>query len=301
MNKLIFATRPSKLARWQTNYVMDLLQQAIPDLVCEEVVITTRGDQVLDKPLPEIGGKGLFTQELEVELLSGSVDIAVHSLKDLPVEDSPGLTVGAIPMREDPRDVIVSPAGHSLETLPKGAVLGTSSLRRQAQALARRPDLQVKSIRGNVDTRIRKVQEGKYDAAVMAGAGITRLGLDQHIAAWLPFTVMLPAPGQGALGIQCRAEDERVLSILHEIHDEHAARSVKAERAFLLALGGGCSLPVGAYAQVENEMISMEGLVAATNGTRLIKVSGRGADAQALGNQLAGQALEQGAGEVLNG
>jgi len=301
MNKLIFATRPSKLARWQTNYVMDLLQQAIPDLVCEEVVITTRGDQVLDKPLPEIGGKGLFTQELEVELLSGSVDIAVHSLKDLPVEDSPGLTVGAIPMREDPRDVIVSPAGHSLETLPKGAVLGTSSLRRQAQALARRPDLQVKSIRGNVDTRIRKVQEGKYDAAVMAGAGITRLGLDQHIAAWLPLTVMLPAPGQGALGIQCRAEDERVLSILQEIHDEHAARSVKAERAFLLALGGGCSLPVGAYAQVENEMISMEGLVAATNGTRLIKVSGRGADAQALGNQLAGQALEQGAGEVLNG
>lgn len=301
MNKLIFATRPSKLARWQTNYVMDLLQQAIPDLVCEEVVITTRGDQVLDKPLPEIGGKGLFTQELEVELLSGSVDIAVHSLKDLPVEDSPGLTMGAIPMREDPRDVIVSPAGHSLETLPKGAVLGTSSLRRQAQALARRPDLQVKSIRGNVDTRIRKVQEGKYDAAVMAGAGITRLGLDQHIAAWLPFTVMLPAPGQGALGIQCRAEDERVLSILQEIHDEHAARSVKAERAFLLALGGGCSLPVGAYAQVENEMISMEGLVAATNGTRLIKVSGRGADAQALGNQLAGQALEQGAGEVLNG
>ena len=301
MNKLIFATRPSKLARWQTNYVINLLQQAVPELVCEEVVITTRGDKVLDKPLPEIGGKGLFTQELEAELLSGNVDVAVHSLKDLPVEDSPGLTVGAIPEREDPRDVIVSPAGHSLETLPQGAVVGTSSLRRQSQTLARRPDLRVKSIRGNVDTRIRKVEEGQYDAAVMAGAGVTRLGLDRHIAAWLPFTVMLPAPGQGALGIQCRAEDERVLSILSKIHHTHTARSVLAERTFLQALGGGCSIPVGAYARIEHQTILMDGLVAATDGSRMISASGKGANPQTLGEELAGQALAQGAGEILNG
>ena len=301
MNRLIFATRPSKLARWQTNFVMDLLQQAVPDLVCEEVVITTRGDKVLDKPLPEIGGKGLFTQELEAELLAGSVDVAVHSLKDLPVEDSPGLTVGTIPARVDPRDVVVCPGGYSLETLPKGAVVGTSSLRRQAQVLASRPDLKIKSIRGNVDTRIRKVEEGQYDAAIMAGAGITRLGLDGHIAAWLPYSVMLPAPGQGALGIQCRDADERVLSILNTIHDHDTAQSVLAERAFLQALGGGCSIPVGAYARVENETILMTGAVAATDGNKIIKVEGEGENPEGLGSQLAEQAIAQGAGEILNG
>lgn len=301
MNKLIFATRPSKLARWQTHYVMDLLQQVLPDLVCEEVVITTQGDKVLDKPLPEIGGKGLFTQELEAELLFGSVDVAVHSLKDLPVEDSSGLTIGAIPVREDPRDVLVCPAGDSMETLPQGAVVGTSSLRRQAQVLALRPDLQIRSIRGNVDTRIRKVEEGQYDAAVMAGAGITRLGLEQHIAAWLPYTEMLPAPGQGALGIQSRAGDERVLSILQKIYDVDTARSVKAERAFLLALGGGCSIPVGAYARVDDDTIVMDGLVAAADGSRLIRVIGHGTDPESLGESLAGQAITQGAREVLNG
>ena len=301
MTKIIFATRPSKLARWQTNYVMDLLKQALPEITCEEIIITTRGDKVLDKPLPEIGGKGLFTQELEAELLSGNVDVAVHSLKDLPVEDTPGLTVGAIPTRVDPRDVLVCPDGYSLKTLPPNAVVGTSSLRRQAQVLYQRPDLTIKSIRGNVDTRIRKVREGQYDAAVMAGAGITRLSLDQHISAWLPLDVMLPAPGQGALGIQCREGDERILSILENIHDTDTAQAVKAERAFLLALGGGCSIPVGAYARVEQGSILMDGLVAATDGSRMITVSGEGDSPLALGEQLAEQALAKGAGEILHG
>ena len=301
MNKIIFATRPSKLARWQTNYVMGLLQQALPEITCEEVVITTRGDKVLDKPLPEIGGKGLFTKELETELLSGHVDVAVHSLKDLPVENTPGLIVGAIPGREDPRDVLVCPEGYSLETLPQNAVVGTSSLRRQAQVLYHRPDLTIKSIRGNVDTRIRKVEEGQYDAAVMAGAGITRLSLEQHIAAWLPMHLMLPAPGQGALGIQCREGDERILSILETIHNTDTAQAVNAERAFLLALGGGCSIPVGAYARVAESSILMDGLVAAVDGRQLITVSGHGDTPQALGEQLAQQALAKGAGELLHG
>jgi len=301
MNKLIFATRPSNLARWQTNYVISLLQIAVPDLVCEEHVITTRGDKVLDKPLPEIGGKGLFTQELEAELLAGSVDVAVHSLKDLPVEDSPGLTVGAVPLREDPRDVLVCPAGYSLDTLPQGAVVGTSSLRRQAQILHHRPDLQIKSIRGNVETRIRKVEEGQYDAAVMAAAGLTRLGLESHIASYLPYARMLPAPGQGALGIQCRAGDTRVQAFLELLNDIDTAMAVQAERAFLLALGGGCSIPVGAYAWLENQTIHMKGLVIATNGTHKIEVSGKGQVPQALGEDLARQALQQGAREVLNG
>lgn len=300
-DKLIFATRPSKLARWQTNYVIELLRQDFPELICEKVIITTRGDKVLDKPLPEIGGKGLFTQELESELLSGNVDVAVHSLKDLPVENSSGLTIGAIPIREDPRDVLVSPQKFTLETIPKNATIGTSSLRRQAQILHLRPDLHVESIRGNVDTRIMKVQDGQYDAAVMAGAGITRLGLDNHISSWLPYSQMLPAPGQGALGIQCRAGDERVLKILNKIAHENTTLSVKAERSFLLALGGGCSIPVGAYARVNQESIIMDGLVAAIDGSRLITVSGQGKTPETLGNQLAEEALSHGAGEVLNG
>ena len=301
MNKLAFATRPSQLARWQTGYVINLLHQANPELICEEIVIKTRGDSVLDIPLPEIGGKGLFTQELEAELLSCDVDVAVHSLKDLPVEDSPGLIIGAIPVREDPRDVLVSPGNHTLETLPPQSVVGTSSLRRQAQILLHRPDLIVQSIRGNVETRIRKVEEGEYDAAVMAGAGITRLGLDQHISAWLPLSVMLPAPGQGALGIQCRADDQAVHSILTNLQDMQTTLSVTAERAFLQALGGGCSIPVGAFARVENGTIVMDGIVAATNGAKHIRVSGEGKDPDDLGGRLAEQALERGAGDLLNG
>ncbi|MBM3146242.1 MAG: hydroxymethylbilane synthase, partial [Chloroflexi bacterium] len=195
--KLIFATRPSALARWQTHWVISALETAHPGLVCEEKIITTQGDQILDKPLPEIGGKGLFTQELENELLSGAVHCAVHSLKDLPVENPAGLAIGCIPARGEIRDVLISKDGHSLASLPTGASVGTSSLRRAAQILAARPDLSTCSLRGNVDTRLRKALDGQYDAIILAGAGLIRLGLDGHVTEWLPLEVMLPAPGQG--------------------------------------------------------------------------------------------------------
>ena len=191
---MIFATRPSALARWQTDWVIRALAEVWPGLECQSQVITTQGDRILDRPLPEIGGKGLFTQELEAELLSGSVQAAVHSLKDLPIEDPPGLTVGAIPQRAEARDALVSRQGYQLEDLPRGAIVGTSSLRRAAQLLAFRPDLEIRSLRGNVDTRVRKALEGQYDAIVLAGAGLMRLGLDEHVSQWIPLEIMLPAP-----------------------------------------------------------------------------------------------------------
>src|SRR5512134_1037358 len=248
--KLIFATRPSALARWQTRWVINALQGIYPDLIFKEKVITTKGDRVLDKPLPEIGGKGLFTQELESELLSGAVHCAVHSLKDLPVENPDGLTIGCISARAEVRDALVSRDGFTLATLPQNAVVGTSSLRRAAQLLAARPDLKTQSLRGNVDTRLRKALEGQYDAIILAGAGLTRLGLDQHVTEWLPLEVMLPAPGQGALAVQCRAADQTTLGLLAALEDESVRKAVTAERAFLQALGGGCAVPVAAYATV---------------------------------------------------
>jgi len=297
--KLTFATRPSALARWQTQHMIQQLQAQWPDLTCDEVVISTTGDRVLDKPLPEIGGKGLFTSELEQALLAGEVDAAVHSLKDLPTEDSPGLTIGVIPQRADVRDVLICPTGHTLDKLPSGAAIGTSSLRRQAQLLARRPDLRVESIRGNVDTRIRKAIEGQYTAIILAAAGVTRLGLDTHITQYLSFDLMLPAPGQGALGIQCRAADEKTLPLLKAIEHPPTCLAVIAERAFLSALGGGCSLPVGALASVEGGTIRLQGVVAAPNGVRILRVSASGGDAKTLGETLAQQALAEGASDLL--
>lgn len=299
--KLIFATRPSALARWQTQWVISALQKAHPGLVCEEKVITTQGDTILDKPLPEIGGKGLFTQELESELLSGAVHCAVHSLKDLPVENPEGLTVGCIPDRAEVRDVLISKDGHSLENLPSGAVVGTSSLRRAAQILAARPDVTIASLRGNVDTRLRKALDGQYDAIILAGAGLTRLGLESHVTQWLPLDVMLPAPGQGALAVQCRADDEETLSLLSALEDVPTRAAVTAERQFLLGLGGGCAVPVAAYAAVSGQQstISLSGLVASLDGTKLIKVAGEGAESVELGNQLAQDAISQGANEIL--
>lgn len=299
MKKIIFATRPSALARWQTNYVMEALQSAWPDLECEEVVITTSGDLVLDKALPAIGGKGLFTQELEAELLAGHVHVAVHSLKDLPVDATPGLSVEVVPERADPRDVLISAWEYTLDTLPEGAVVGTSSLRRQAQLLAYRPDLVVRPIRGNVDTRIRKVVAGAFDAAVLAAAGVLRLGLGEHISDWIPVGLMLPAPGQGALGIQYRADDEETLELLAAVADADTKTAVTAERAFLQALGGGCSIPVGAFAEVKDGRIVMQGVVAAIDGSVVIHVEGGGEDPELLGNQLAQDALAKGAAEVL--
>jgi len=297
--KLIFATRPSALARWQTQHVIQKLQSEWPGLACEEVVITTRGDRVLDKPLPEIGGKGLFTSELEQALLENRVDAAVHSLKDLPTEDPAGLIAGVIPKRADVRDVLICPAGHRLDELPPGALVGTSSIRRQAQLLARRPDLQVKSIRGNIDTRIRKVLEGQYDAIILAAAGVTRLGLEAHITQYLALEVMLPAPGQGALGIQYRSDDRDVDEILQAIDDLPTHLAVSAERAFLAALGGGCSLPVGALADAGSGSIRLEGVVAAPDGAGILRVRASGEDPITLGIDLAREALAKGASEFI--
>lgn len=297
--KLTFATRPSTLARWQTRWVIDALQNTHPNLVCEEKVITTQGDKILDKPLPEIGGKGLFTQELENELLSGAVHCAVHSLKDLPVENPDGLTVGCIPIRAEVRDALISKNVFNLATLPENAVVGTSSLRRAAQLLAARPDLRIESLRGNVDTRLRKALEGQYDAIILAGAGLTRLGLDQHVTEWLPLDVMLPAPGQGALAVQCRATDQTTLDLLAALENEAARKAVTAERAFLSGLGGGCAVPVAAYARVNSGEIRLTGLVISEGGQKAIKVIGEGLHPLKLGNQLAQQAISQGANEIL--
>jgi hydroxymethylbilane synthase len=299
--KLIFATRPSNLARWQTQWVMNALQEAHPNLSCEEKIITTQGDKILDKPLPEIGGKGLFTQELESELLSGAVHCAVHSLKDLPVENPEGLTVGCTPVRAEARDALISKDGYTLETLPSGAVVGTSSLRRAAQILSARPDLTTASLRGNVDTRLRKALEGQYNAVILAGAGLTRLGLEENVTQWLPLDVMLPAPGQGALAVQCRADDEETLSLLSALEDVSTRAAVTAERQFLLGLGGGCAVPVAAYATVSGQgsAISLTGLVASINGKELIKVLGKGSDPQEIGKRLAKEAIAQGANQIL--
>ena len=201
--KLIFATRPSALARWQTQWIINALQKIHLDLVCEEKIITTQGDRILDKSLPEIGGKGVFTQELESELLSNAVHCAVHSLKDLPVENPTDLTIGCIPTRGEVRDVLVSSKGYTLSTLPEGASVGTSSLRRSAQLLSLRPDLHTEPLRGNVDTRLSKALNNQYDAIILAGAGLMRLGLNQYVTEWLSLDAMLPAPGQGALAVQC--------------------------------------------------------------------------------------------------
>ena len=299
--KMIFATRPSALARWQTQWVISALQETHPRLACEEKVITTQGDKVLDKPLPEIGGKGLFTQELESELLSGAVHCAVHSLKDLPVENPVGLTVGCIPARAEVRDVLISKNGYTLETLPPGSVIGTSSLRRAAQVLFARPDVTIASLRGNVDTRLHKALEGQYDAITLAGAGLTRLGLEEYVTQWLSLEVMLPAPGQGALAVQCRADDEETLSLLSALEDAPTRVAVTAERQFLLGLGGGCAVPVAAYAAVSGRQsaISLTGLVASIDGKQLIKVIDKGSDPKELGKQLAEEAITKGANQIL--
>jgi hydroxymethylbilane synthase len=297
--KLIFATRPSTLARWQTQWVIRALKDIHPALECEEKIITTQGDKILDRPLPEIGGKGLFTQELESELLSGAVHCAVHSLKDLPVENPAGLTVGCIPLRAEVRDALISKNNYTVDALPAGASVGTSSLRRAAQILARRPDLRTESLRGNVDTRLRKAMDGQYDAIILAGAGLTRLGLDNYVTEWLSLDVMLPAPGQGALAVQCRLDDRETLHFLAALEDEATRKAVTAERAFLSGLGGGCSVPVAAYAKVEGKTILLTGLVISEDGKKAIHVKRTGTDANLLGYELAQRAIAQGANEIL--
>jgi hydroxymethylbilane synthase len=296
--KLIFATRPSALARWQTAHVINLLKAAHPNLECEERIITTNGDRIVDRPLPEIGGKGLFTSELEAALLAGDVHVAVHSLKDLPVDDSPGIVTAAIPVREAAFDVLVSNSG-MLDQLPHAARVGTCSVRRTAQLLARRPDLTILPLRGNVDTRVRKLKDGEYDAIVLAYAGLVRLGLDSHIAETFSLEAMLPAPGQGALAIQCRADDDVTRGLLASLHDSPTADSVSTERSFLSALGGGCSLPIAAYAEKIEDQILLTGAVISPDGKRSIRLTASGTDPHELGNLLARFVLERGGADIL--
>lgn len=300
---LALGTRGSRLARWQTDWVAARLREAWPGLECESQFFTTAGDRNIDKPLPELGGKGVFTEELESALRAGDIDLAVHSLKDLPIEDSPGVTVGAICARADARDVLIARERWTVKTLPIGARVGTCSLRRSAQLLAARPDVKPQPVRGNVDTRIRKAMLGEYDAIVLAAAGVTRLNLDEHIAEYLPFEIMLPAPGQAALAVQCRADDARTLELLKPLDDAPTRAAVTAERMFLQALGGGCSAPVAAYAQTQDSrfkfQVSMVGSIVSIDGRRAIRVSGEDQDPNTLGQQLAQQALAQGAGELL--
>ena len=299
-NSVTVGTRGSALARWQADWVCAALRQAWPVVELRLKTFTTAGDRLLDQPLPEIGGKGVFTAELENALRSGEIDLAVHSLKDLPIADTPGLSLGAVAIREDARDVLISAVGRGLAALPPRARVGTSSPRRSSQLLAARPDLTVLPLRGNVDTRIRKALAGEYDAIVLAAAGVLRMGLHVHITEYLPLEVMLPAPGQGALAMQCRAGATAMQSLLRPLDDSATRLAVTAERAFLSALGGGCSAPIAAYAACTPEsIIALIGLVTARDGQRLVRVSGTGSNADALGAELAQQALAQGAEHLL--
>jgi hydroxymethylbilane synthase len=297
-------TRGSDLARWQAQHVADLLRGRWPDLEVAIRIITTTGDRVLDVPLAEIGGKGLFTKEIEDALLGGAVDLAVHSLKDLPTELPDGLALGAVLARHDPLDALIAAPGSKLASLAPGARVGTSSLRRRAQILHARPDLDVVSVRGNVPTRLRRVDEGAYDAVILARAGVERLGYASRIQQILPPEVILPAPGQGALGIEIRAGDERILSILTAIEDRDTRWATDAERAFLGALGGGCQVPVGALAVPDPASagsLRLEGLVAAPDGSRLLRGvrTGHASDGPAIGRDLAADLVARGAAEIL--
>jgi hydroxymethylbilane synthase len=294
-------TRASALARAQTELVAALFAALRPELELSTRVISTAGDRTQEsgEPLPEIGGKGLFTAELERALLEGEIDIADHSLKDLPTVEAPGVVIGAVPVRDDARDCLVAREAGSLAELADGAVVGTSSLRRAAQLSALRPGLEIRSIRGNVDTRIRKVEAGEYDAAVLAVAGVRRLGLDGAVSEWLAPETMLPAPGQGALGIQCRAEDVEIRSLLAEIDDAAAAAETTAERAFLEELGGGCAAPVAALATATTTpRVRLQGLVASVDGRDVIRVRGEGEPLE-VGVRLAQEALSLGADRIL--
>jgi hydroxymethylbilane synthase len=302
---LRFGTRGSALARWQTDYVIGLIRAVRPDLSIECEVFSTRGDQVLDTPLPLIGGKGLFTEELEAALLGGRIDCAVHSLKDLPVESRAGLTVAAMPPRAHVQDVLVSRNGYTIATLPDGARVGTSSLRRSAQLLKVRPDLRIIDLRGNVDTRVRKAlaADSPYDAIVLARAGLERLGHGGVISEVIAVTDMLPAPGQGAIAVQAR-DDASLIAALAPIHHVHTAMAVSAERAFLAGLGGGCSVPVSAYGDWTAGRLGLRGRVSSTDGKQHIDVSAENeiadvAQAQALGLALAKDALARGAFDLL--
>jgi hydroxymethylbilane synthase len=293
-------TRASPLARAQTDQVIALLTAAWPAIRAEALLIATTGDrtQSSGEPLPEIGGKGLFTAELEQALRAGEIDLAVHSLKDLPTEGPDGLVLGAVCEREDARDCLVAADGMTLHELPAGALVGTSSLRRAAQLRGLRHDIEIGSVRGNVDTRIRRVRDGDIGGVVLAAAGIRRLGLEDEVGEWFAPESFLPAPGQGALAVQCRDGDEGVLELLAPIDDESARPATTAERAFLRELDAGCTAPVGAYAEPQPGGVHLRGLVASIDGRDLVRVEGEG-DPEEVGVRLAHEAIAAGAAEIL--
>ena len=299
---IIIGTRSSKLALWQADYVMDCLQKKYPELHVEKKLMTTKGDKILDAPLAKIGGKGLFTKELEQDMLAGGIDIAVHSLKDMPTEVPDGLIITAITKRYDPGDAFVSNKVKSLAELPQGAVVGTSSLRRKAQLLHARPDLVVKDLRGNVNTRLRKLDAGEYDAAVLAVAGLKRLGFGDHITEVLPKSMILPAVGQGALAIEAREDDAETRELVAFLNDEATVACAKAERAFLARVEGGCQVPVGVYATPENGGLHVEAVIASLDGKRLYRdhVSGQVTDAETIGTQLVDKLLDMGGIDIMH-
>jgi len=298
---LRIATRKSPLALWQAEFVAARLRELHPDLDVELVKMSTQGDKILDTPLAKVGGKGLFVKELEQGLLEGTADIAVHSMKDVPVEFPEGLHLPVICPREDPRDAFVSNQFDEFDSLPAGARVGTSSLRRQCQLRARRPDLTVLDLRGNVGTRLDKLDRGDYDAIILAAAGLKRLGLGERVREHLAPDVCLPAIGQGAVGIECRHNDPRVNGLLDALNDRNTAIRVRAERAMNTRLHGGCQVPIGGYAEIEHGVILLKGLVGRPDGTEVVRgvISGRPEDAEELGTVLAEDLLSRGAGAIL--
>jgi hydroxymethylbilane synthase len=301
IREIRIATRKSALALWQAEYVKASLEQAHPGLVVSLVPMVSRGDKLLDAPLAKIGGKGLFVKELETALLENEADIAVHSMKDVPMDFPEGLDLYCICEREDPRDAFVSNTFASLDELPAGSVVGTSSLRRQAQLLALRPDLKINFLRGNVNTRLAKLDAGEYDAIILAAAGLIRLGFAARIRAAISVEASLPAGGQGAVGIECRSADLEIHALLAPLHHRETALRVMAERALNKHLNGGCQVPIACYALLEGEQLWLRGLVGQPDGSQLLRAEARAAssDAQVLGVQVAEALLAQGAAEIL--
>jgi hydroxymethylbilane synthase len=295
------ATRGSLLALTQTGWAVDRLKEANPGTEFELIQFKTVGDKVLDVALSQIGGKGLFTKELEDALLEGKADIAIHSLKDMPTEQPEGLTLGCTPPREDARDVVITRDGAPFASLPAGTLVGTSSLRRLAQLRAKRPDLEYVPIRGNVDTRLRKLQEGQVGALVMAAAGLHRVGFADRITEYLSPEECLPAPGQGALAVEHRTGDSAVAAIVAKLHDPATAVQVEAERALLAWLEGGCQVPIGAYATLKEGRLHLEGLIASPDGSAVIRHAAVGAveEARSLGESVALWLLENGGQAIL--
>jgi hydroxymethylbilane synthase len=301
-NKLIrIATRKSPLALWQAEHVAKLIEKSFPDIKTELMTMTTQGDKILDAPLAKIGGKGLFVKELEVGMLEGTADIAVHSMKDVPVDFPEGLHLAAILDREDPTDAFVANHYQSINELPANAKIGTSSLRRQCQIKALLPEAEILTLRGNVNTRLGKLDTGDYDAIILASAGLKRLGLGNRITQGLDTAVSLPAIGQGAIGIECRVDDAEVNAMLKQLHNVNTGICVTAERAMNARLNGGCQVPIAGFAEIRGEMLTMRGLVGSPDGKQLFRSQAEGvlADANAIGIQIAENLLTQGADRIL--